>query len=191
MSKYVGLTEKRMADKRFRKTEEAILKVFFEDGYYICAKEVAEKAGVSRATVYNHHRMIREILLDYEKYVLRKYKRTIRKVIKDKRMRLAKIYLRVLLFMVKEKKIFGMLIKNGRRAMLEKMVFEIKTKIVNYAGLPKNSEKMFKIYVSEVTGLLVEWSQSGFKETEIESLLRDIIYLTDTLRIRLGRLTDN
>ena len=30
MSKYVGLTEKRMADKRFRKTEEAILKVFLK-----------------------------------------------------------------------------------------------------------------------------------------------------------------
>lgn len=191
MSKYVGLTEKRMADKRFRKTEEAILKVFFEDGYYMCAKEVAERAGVSRATVYNHHRVIREILQDYEKYILRKYRRMIRKVTKDKGTRLVRIYLRVLLFMVKEKKIFGMLIKNGRRTVLETMLFEIKTRIVNYAGLPKNSEKMFKIYVNEVTGLMVEWGRSGFMETEIENLLKDIMYLTDTLRSRLGRLIDN
>lgn len=191
MSKYVGLTEKRMTNKRFRKTEEAILKVFFEGNYYMCAKEVAEKAGVSRATVYNHHRVIKEILQDYEKYILRKYRRMIRKVTKDKGTRLARIYLRFLLFMVKEKKIFRMLIKNGRRAALEKMMFEIKIKIVNYAGLPKNSEKIFRIYVNEVTGLMVEWGQSGFMEVEIENLLRDIMYLTDTLRNRLGQLMDN
>ena len=41
----VGLTEKRMQDKRFRKTEEMILKVFFEEDYYVSMQDVAKKIG--------------------------------------------------------------------------------------------------------------------------------------------------
>lgn len=190
MRKQVGLTEKRMANKRFRKTEEAILRVFFEGDYYICVREVAKKVGVARSTIYIHHRAVREILPDYEKYILRKYGRIFRRMMRNKNVRLKNLYLKMLLFIMQEKKIFGMLIKNGRRMALEEMILKMKEKIISHAKLPKNSEKMFKIYISEVMGLVAEWEKSNFAEAKVEELLGDMMYLADTMRNRLGRLMD-
>lgn len=191
MTKYVGLTEKRMANKRFRKTEEAILRVFFEEDYYVQMGEMAEKAGVARSTIYSHHRAVREILPDYEKYVLRKYRRVVRRMMKNGNVRLKRIYLSMLFFMIQEKRIFEMLIKNHRRTLLEMMIGEIKMKVISYARLPKNSEKIFRVYISEVVGLVEEWGREGFLEVEIEKLLSEIMYLTDTMRSRLAPLMDN
>lgn len=189
MRKYVGLTDKRMANKRFRKTEEAILKVFFEGDYYMCAGEVARKIGVARSTVYNHHRAVREILPDYEKYVLRKYRMVVRRRIKD--IRLKSLYTRMLFFIVREKRIFGMLVKNGRRGVFEEMVLELRTKIVSYTRLPKNSEKMFRVYTSEIMELVAEWGERGFDEAEVFGILKDMMYLTDTMRVRLKGLLED
>ena len=190
MQRHVGLTEKRMSNKRFRKTEEAILKVFFEGDYYICTKELAKKVGVARSTVYNHHRTAREILPDYERYILRKFRRALRRMTKNKNVKLKSLYMKVLFLIMHEKRIFGVLMRGGRRETLEKIVLEMRVKIVNYAKLPKNSEKMFGVYVSEVVELVVGWGKRGFIEAEIEGLLEDIIYLTDTMRQRLAPLMD-
>ena len=77
-----GLTEKRMNDRRFRRVEEAILKVVINEDYYIGVGEMAKKIGVARSTVYNHHRAVREIIPDYEKYLLSRYNRIINKILK-------------------------------------------------------------------------------------------------------------
>ena len=68
---------------------------------------------------------------------------------------------------------------------------ENKAKIVNYARLPKNSEKIFRIYVSEVVELVWEWGKRGFCEAEIEELVTEMMFLTDTMRTRLGPMLDN
>ena len=68
-----GITEKRLKDKRFKKTEEAILRVFFETKECISVKSLAIKIGVARSTIYCHHKSIREILPDYEKYILKEF----------------------------------------------------------------------------------------------------------------------
>ncbi len=46
-----GITEKKLRNRRFRRTEEAILKVFFEEDIYIGIGKMAKKAGVARSTV--------------------------------------------------------------------------------------------------------------------------------------------
>ena len=71
------------------------------------------------------------------------------------------------------------------------MIGEIKMKVISYARLPKNSEKIFRVYISEVVGLVEEWGREGFLEVEIEKLLSEIMYLTDTMRSRLAPLMDN
>ena len=48
MNTQVGISERRLANKRFRKTEDAILKVFFEDDGCVSAREIAKRAGMSK-----------------------------------------------------------------------------------------------------------------------------------------------
>jgi len=191
MRKRVGLTEERMRHKGFRRTEEAILKVFFNGkSCSFCVKEIARKIGVARSTIYSHHKALREILPDYEKYILKKYKKILRKSLKDKNMSLKRLYLKMLLFMIQEKEVFNMLIKNERRILIDNMIIAMEEKIVNHARLPKNSKKIFGVYVSEIAGLIEKWGRSGFSEDEIEALLSEIMYLTDTVRVRLAPLLD-
>lgn len=64
--KKFGITEKRLNDKRFKKTEEAILGAFFDKNGYITVMEIAKKVGVTRSTIYGHHRVMREIVKDYK-----------------------------------------------------------------------------------------------------------------------------
>lgn len=186
----VGLTEKRMQDKRFRKTEEMILKVFFEEDYYVSMQDVAKKIGVARSTVYNHHRAVREILPDYEKYILRKYKNIIAHMLRKKNVKLKTIYTRTLFFIIQEKRIFELAIKKERRGMIFGMVFMNKGKIMRRARMPQDKEKILRIYASEVVELIVDWGKAGFKVDEVEKIVEEMMYLTDTMMARLGPLAE-
>ena len=191
MRKQVGLTEERMNHKGFRRTEEAILKVFFNGKCCsFCVQEIARKIGVARSTIYSHHRALREILPDYEKYIFKKYKKMLRKTLKDKNVSLKRLYLKMLLFMIQEKKVFEMLIKNERRILVDNMIIAMEEEVIKHARLPKNSKKVFGVYVSEVAGLMEKWGRRGFPDDEIGGLLSEIMYLTDTARIRLAPLLD-
>ncbi len=189
MRKYLGLTEKRMANRRFRKTEDAILKVFFEETYFTCMVKIAKKVGVARSTIYSHHRAVKEILPDYEKYVMKKYEKMLRGLLKNKNVGLRMVYFRLLIFILQEKKIFLMLIKNNRSVLISRMILKFEPKILAYAKLPKNSEKIFAVYVGEVMSLIGKWMQEGFPEKGIDEVLNDIMFLTDTIRVRMRGLS--
>ena len=190
MRKSVGLFEKRMLNRRFKRTEEAILAVFFQEGEEICAGEMAKRVGVARSTIHSHHRSMRDIIPNYERYILRKYRRMIRKMMKNQNARLKFLYFKTIFFIVQDKNVFGLLIKNERRVFIEKMLMEMKEKMINYMKLPKNSEKILKVYISEVTILIEDWGKRGFIEEEIEKLLSEVMFLSDTGKMRLGSLRE-
>ena len=48
-----------------------------------------------------------------------------------------------------------------------------------------NLERVFRVYVSEIMGLIEEWIEQRSEEEEITGLLDDIMYLTKTIRLRL------
>lgn len=181
-----GITDKRLNNRRFRKTEEAILKVFFEEDNYISLGKMADKVGIARSTIYRHHKTVREIVPDYQKYILRKYRYLMHKI---KKGRLKVMYERMLLFMLQNRQIFEVLLKNGERGVLKSMIVIMEPEIVKYARLPKNYGKVFLVYMNEVVGLIEAWALDGFDEKKMRGLLVDVNYLTDTLRARLKGLT--
>ena len=184
----VGITDKRLANKRFRKTEEAILRVFFEENIYIGMGELAEKAGVARSTIYHHHKTVRGIVVDYERYILRKYKRTMAKMLRARDTSTRMLYSKTLMFIIQHKQIFLIVIRGGRNEVFDKMMMVIKLTIEDIEKLPKNAVKIIDVYAGEVGVLLKRWGKGGFKENEVGVLLKDILYLTETMRVRLGPL---
>ena len=178
-----GLTEKRMRDRRFRRTEKAILYAVFSVRDYPNASIVAKKARISRSTLYRHHKNTRNIISDYEKYMLKKYSRMVEKWGKNKKLRF--YFEQMLVFVVANKKIILFLLKNGRKGILEGMIAKLEPKVVKAARLPKKAKTVLVVYRGEVLGLLEEWGKSGFSDKELNKVLENIIYLTNTIRERL------
>ena len=184
MIKKAVFTSKNMHHQRYRKTEEAILRAFFTAKQDSTMKKLAKEAGIGRSTIYTHHHAIREIVPDYEKYILTEYRTTMRKSLRAKTPPKT-LYLNTLLFIIRNRKIFKMFVKFNDRKILFKMLEILRPHIEASAHFPRNSEKIFKIYASETTEIIFEWGEHGFPDDKLEKVLSDIIYLTDTSRSHL------
>ena len=184
----VGITDKRLANKRFKRTEEAILRAFFESDNFISIEEMARRAGVARSTIYVHHRMVREIIPDYERYILRKYQRMVKKVLKNGDCEIYSMMMKVLIFILVNKKVFIVVLKGGSKRAIEQMINGLRGELIKIMRLSPNQEKVFAIYRSEVVELIEIWCQEGFNRDKIEEVVNEIVYLTETAKIRLGRL---
>ena len=185
----IRITERRLHDTRFRKTEEAIIRVFFNCGGKVTLAEIANEIGVARSTIYRHHRSIREIMADYREYIVEKYN-SVMSVLLKRNARLRKIYAQMLIFIVQNRNVFLILFRDGDREVLINFIESLKPKIIKTAKLPRNCDKIFLIYTREIIALMERWGESGFKEDGIDEILLDILYLTETIRTRLGRLAD-
>lgn len=175
-----------MKDRRYRRTEDRILTVFFDENEKDCTmSKMARKARVGRSTIYTHHHAMREIIPDYEDYILAEYSAIARRRLKTKNSSLRIIYLDMLIFVLRHKKIFKMFLKYGDRKILERMVGKLEGRLARYMRFPKRYKKIFRIYVNEIVGVIEEWGEKGFSEKEIEKLLNDVMYLTETAHDRL------
>ena len=184
-----GLTEKQMSDKRFKKSEEEIFETIFNEDNLPEVNLVAKKTKLSRSTLYRHHKVLYNITTDYEKYILRKFSCTMKYATFGK-TKLKNMFYRMLIFIVNNKKIINALIKRNRTAIFEKMLECLEGRIVKSCHLPKKSDKIFKIYAMEVAGVIEEWGKRDFCREEIEKVLDDIMYLTNTMKVRLGPLLE-
>ncbi len=163
--------------RRYKKTEEAILAVFF-DNPNCTMQKLARKAGIARSTFYTHHHSAREVLPDLECNILEKYLAEIKRRLKMNDIYIKSLYLDTLIFISRNRQFFRMF---DNREMVRKMLFELRQKV-------REPEKIFRIYISEVTEVIFEWGERGFVEEEIEKVLADIMYLTITARERLAPL---
>lgn len=178
--------ERGMRNKRYRRTEDKILRVFFvENKKGTTLSKMAKKVGVARATMYAHHRTVREVIPDYRRYMLVEYDRLVRRKIRKRNLTLKTTYFETLLFILRNKRVFRMLIEFGDVETLVGILRKIKPKIESSIRLPKGSEKVFRVYISEIIEIIVEWGESGFSETKMDEMLSNIMYLTDTARDRL------
>lgn len=175
-----------LKDKRYRRTEEAIIEVLLKSREMPSTRELTRKARISRSTLYRHHRAMPAIIPDYEKEILRRYRRIIRKLSRQRSIELKRVYLRTLFFIMRYKRVFRILFQHEGGRVVEKMVMELQGKIMVACSLPKNSEMTIRIYAKEVTGVVEEWGEGKFAEEEITRVLGDIMYLTETMRQRLG-----
>lgn len=178
------ITAKRLADKRFARTEDAILKAFFDDPH-ITASQLARRTGIARSTIYNHHHSISKIIPNYENYILAKHSRLINKSLKHSNPRIKTLYIQTLSFILQHKKVFTIFIKTENHAVFEKMAKKLRPMSL------KDSEKVLSIYTSEVAKLLFLWGQQDFNEIHFESVLGDILVVTASARERLLPLLRN
>lgn len=179
------ITDKRLSDRRFKKTEEAILQVFFRGDSYVSMDEMAKKAGVSRSTIYRHHDAVKYIIPDYERYILNKYRRNVNRVLRDKKTRAKDLYTALLLFMMKNKRVFRILIRGGSQGILVRMIRVIRLKIGRELRLPLRPETALVVYMNEVAVLIEGWAGKGFLAEEMDEIIREVMYLTETAKVRL------
>ena len=184
------MTQGGLKDKRYRKTEEAIIEVLLRSKQMPSTGELTRRARISRSTLYRHHRAIPGIVPDYEKEIINKYGRTVRKMLKRKGADLKSIYLQMLIFVVNNRRVFGILFKYSGDRVVERMVLKLQDKIAEANYLPKKSEKMMRIYTKEVAGIVEGWYEKEFNEKEMNKVLEDIIYLTRTMKRRLRGLNE-
>ncbi len=180
----MGITDKKLKDKRFRINERAIIKAFFSNKKILGARVIARRAKISRSTLYRHHKTVYEIIPDYEKYILDKYYRLIGKLIKKRDVDTKTLYIYMLIFMMKNKEIFKMVLSRGNMKTIEKMIKKIESRVAIEYRLPKNCEKMLDVYRKEVLGIVEKWIKNDFTD-DYTGVLSDILYLTKTLRNRL------
>lgn len=180
------LTKKKLEDARFRKNEEAILKAFFDCGQdRLSVTELARRADVDKATFYRHHKTIYGIVTDYEEYILIEYESFMCEMLNKNNVSIRVIYYRLLIFILKNQEAFAIFLENQRMAIIMKMVGVLVPKLKEEYKLYGNLERVFRVYVSEIMGLIEEWIEKRSGEEEITGLLDDIMYLTKTIRLRL------
>ncbi len=180
------ITDKKLKDKRFAGKEKVILTAFFSVKEKISTNCLAKRAKVSRATINRHHGNAYDIVSNYEKYILKKYKMYMRCPLKKCKVMPRKIYLSMLVFMYKNRIVLGMLIKNKDKEILEEMVEFLESMVIN--NKEKHSNEVLRVYLKEITGILEIWVLDGFKKEKIDEILKKIMYLTDNLEKRLAPL---
>ena len=141
------LTDKKLSDKRFKRTEKAILGAFF-DSDSLNVKTIAKNAGVARSTMYFHHKTVRDIVSDYEKYLLQKYVRKIHKTLMQKNIKIETILMQTMIFMMMNRYYFGIVLRGNSRTLLEKMIDVIDLRIMHEMGISKRKRRIFTIYKS-------------------------------------------
>lgn len=180
-----GLTEKKMANKKFRNNENAIFVAYYKFRDCPSAKMLARHAGISRSTLYRHHKSPHFIPENYEKYILEIYSRRIKSFLKQDAP-LKKLFFRKLVFIHNHRVIFEVLFNDGRKDIVKEMIEIIRGPILaewNY----KNPEKLYKVYRNEILGLIEAWSEKGFRADEIEVVLNDMVYLSKAAPKHLAR----
>lgn len=179
------ISEEQLRDSRFRKTEIAILTVFSATKDIPTPEKLAKQAGVSKATLYRHHKTVYDIVPDYKNYILAQYHNMMRIQRNKKNIKIENLYRKVLFFICRNKRLFLCLFFKSDFVVVEEMINYLKPKISELCALPKNSEKIFVVYKKEIAGLIEAWAKTNFEEARIDEVLADVVFLTKTMRKRL------
>ena len=178
------LTEQKLKNKKFQRAETAILTTLASARELLSVSRLIRLAGISRSTLYRHHRTVSEIIPDYENYLLKRYRHIISRLMKNKSTHLGKLYERTLIFMITYQKILCFLLDCGNQNFTETMIRTLQPKLLATGKIPNST--VLDIYVKEVAAVIEQWQRAGFNKNEISSTLDKIAYLTDTARSRLG-----
>ena len=182
------ITEKKLKNKRFCKTEEAIVKAILSAKDKLNLAQLIHLAHASRSTVYRHHGSINEIVPNYEKYLLRKCKTTLNHLIRIKNIRLEYLYERLMIFLLNNQQIIRLILKYGDSSFIEKLVIILKPKIIKTSKI-SNDEALI-LYNKEIAGLIELWVHAGFDESNIVPTVEKIMYLTNHAQTRLNPLAE-
>ena len=144
--------------------------------------ELTKKIGVDRATFYRHHRSACEIVEDYEQYILEKYIRLISETRERDEVELRRMYYETIIFILQNKRMFKMLLEKKRLVVVKEMIIILRPEMAALEKSLDYSERMFRVCVGGIVGLIEDWGIGGFQDTEIVKLLNNMMYLTVAAR---------
>lgn len=182
------ITEKRLRNKRFFRTEESIRKAYLIFRETISPERLIREAHISRSTLYRHHKNIYEIVPNYEAYVISRYTKFAKRLIKIRYLHLKDIYEQTLIFIVKHQDTVNFLMQCSDRNIIENFLCILKPKILATGKVPDG--EILDIYIKEIATIIMTWQRSGPHKSEIPIALDKIIYLTNTAHTRLGPLVN-
>lgn len=180
--------EKKLRDKRFRENEDKVLRLFFEYGEKLTMGRIARRLNVPRSTVYRHHPSVRAIVDDYVSMIKSKCNITIKS---EKEKDIKKFFRELLFFILRNKRIFLLFLKAQNKEALLTVLYRNKNFLLLCVGFHFEADKAFNIYCKEVLEVIRMWGEKGFSKHSIETVLKDILYLTKTLKVRLGPLCNS
>ena len=182
------ITDKKLKNQRFRKTEESILKAYLAVCETLSLQRLIKEAHISRSTLYRHHKNLYEIVPDYERYISTRFTKFIKRLTRFKILSLKDIYEQTFIFIIKHRMIIGFLAQCGNRGATEELLYHLEPAILA-TGKVAGGE-MFKVYIKEVAALIEEWEKKDFRKEDIPATVNKILYLTDNAQVRLGPLAD-
>lgn len=171
------MTEKKMANRRFRKTEDAICAVFM-GGKRRAVGKMAERASISRSTFYYHHQSMSDVVTDHRKYIIQKYRKLMGRVLKPG-ARLRTVYLQMLMFILRERQVFLMFSEAGEREIFCQMVDRLRKKVERTTRTTESAERVFELYRAEMITVLEGWGRNGFLEKEVGQTLKNMMVVTE------------
>ena len=178
------ITDQKLKNQRFRKTEETIIINFCLLKGNISVKKLIKTAKISHSTFYRHHQSVYEIVPSYEEYILGKYKRMIRKTLANNTTRLPHLFRNTLIFLSVHQKIMKFLLEYGNSNFTEELLSCLSPKLLSTGRI--RNQTMLEIYLKEISAIINQWQKDGFKKEGITTVTDKIMYLTDTARTRLG-----
>ncbi|MBQ2660735.1 TetR/AcrR family transcriptional regulator [Candidatus Saccharibacteria bacterium] len=182
-----GLSDAKLRHRRFRQNEEAIFREFFEVSHGdtdLTPAIIAKKAGISRSTFYRHHRSVYRIRPDYEKYISQKYKSVMRPL--KKKYETDKLLYKMLIFISQNRRLLTPLMEENGEKLAKNMLTFIGRKVSKEYNFPDYPGTLFDIYTGGAAALLMDWRKTGFVETEIEQICRNLIFLAKNTAKRLS-----
>ena len=184
-AKVCRLTEKNMANQKFRQSETAILIAYLGSRGCPTAKFLAQKARVSRSTFYLHHQQPHNIPRDYEEYLFGLYKKHITKFLKKESTNLKTLFFHTLIFISSHQKIFRMLFFVQQKGIIKRMLSCLKKPILAEWRLAGNLDELYCVYENEIIGVIETWDKQGFAGGSFNATLKHLVYLTRTAPRRL------
>lgn len=171
-------------DKRYQKTEEQMLRLFFIYGDTITVERMAEIIGVSRSTIYRHHKSLKELI----EYYIKKVVDECGEFCNDDTRKLCTD---LLIYIIKNREVFLVFYKmRDSRALLAVLEMN-ENSLMEYAGYKQRVTKVFNIYKYEVLAVINIWGENGFSRDDFDVVLNDILFLTKNMKVRLGLLSYN
>ena len=158
-------------DERFYKTEKAI---------FDALRELIEE----RPTTLSHYQNIDEAIRTKENNLKRRFRVMLRAKTEDN-IDLRQNISRIIYFIYQNRDYFATALCRGNHRMIKVIFEDIKPKICRACHLPKNSDLIFHICLSEICALIEIWSKESFDPDKIEKLVEDILYLLKTARNHL------
>ena len=171
-------------DRRFRQKETVILEVFFNTKGLINTGILSKKTGISKSTFYRHHHAMKAVEDDYEKFILYEFSRYLKNF---KGYRLKETYRRMLCFIVMYRRVFRVFSKRRSGEVFRRMIYKLGPK---FTGRFQMQGLCFEVYIGETIEVLKDWAKRDFKESEMELVLKRILFLTNTAKTRLGILNE-